>query len=326
MTTDPTPSPTADRDPVPDISIVLPMFNEAPNVERILSDVVAELDALGRTAEVLCVDDGSSDETAALVERYAEADPRVSLVRFSRNFGKEAALAAGVDLARGRAVVFMDADLQHPVDLLSALVAKWEEGFDVVDAHKETAADRGQESMLYRMAAGTFYGLMGTHAKASLRGSSDYKLLDRQVVEAVRQLPERHRFFRGLVGWVGFRVARVPLQVRQRESGSSKWDVLTLVRYASRNLVSFTSTPLRVIAWTGMVMLCLAAVLGVQTFWNWWRGSAVTGFTTVILTVIALGGLILLSLGVIAVYLAQMYDEQKARPVYVVRRPRASGH
>jgi dolichol-phosphate mannosyltransferase len=310
------------RRPSPDISVVLPMYNEAPNVAHILSSLAAELDALARPAEVLCVDDGSTDDTAALVERYARDDPRVSLVRFSRNFGKEAALAAGIDLARGRAVVFMDADLQHPVDLLSTLVAKWDEGYDVVDAHKTTAADRGQESMVYRLAAGAFYRLMGRHAQASLRGSSDYKLLDRQVVEAVRQLPERHRFFRGLVGWVGFRVARVPLRVRQRETGSSKWDLLGLVRYATRNLVSFTSTPLRVIAWTGLGMLCLAALLGVQTFWNWWRGSAVTGFTTVILTVISLGGLILLSLGVIAVYLAQMYDEQKARPVYVVRQPR----
>jgi len=299
------------------------MHDEAPNVTEIVTRVAMELDALGRPAEIICVDDGSSDDTAALVERYAEKDDRLVLVRFSRNFGKEAALAAGLDTARGRAVVFMDADLQHPPNLIPAMVAKWEEGFDVVDAFKATSADRGREPMPYRVAANLFYALMGEHAGQQLHGSSDYKLLDRQVVDLLRQLPERHRFFRGIVAWVGFRVARVPLHVHRREAGASKWRPTMLVRYAVRNLVSFTSTPLRLVAWLGLVTLVFDAVLGAQTFWNWWRGSAVTGFTTVILTVVGLGGLILLSLGVIAAYLAQMYDELKARPIYVVRHPRS---
>ncbi|MGH9256652.1 MAG: glycosyltransferase family 2 protein [Vicinamibacterales bacterium] len=311
-----------EKRPVPEISIVLPMHDEASNVTQIVSSVAMELDALGRPAEIICVDDGSSDDTAALVERFAQQDKRLVLVRLSRNFGKEAALAAGLDTARGRAVVFLDADLQHPTDLIPAMVAKWDEGFDVVDAFKATSADRGREPMSYRAAATLFYKLLEGNAGERLRGSSDYKLLDRQVVDTLRQLPERHRFFRGIVAWVGFRVTRVPLQVRPRAAGASKWGPAALLRYAVRNLVSFTSMPLRLVGWLGLVTLLLDAVLGAQTFWNWWRGNAVTGFTTVILTVVGLGGLILLSLGVIAVYLAQMYDELKARPVYVVRRPR----
>jgi dolichol-phosphate mannosyltransferase len=298
------------------------MHNESANVAQIMSNVSSELTALGRMAEIICVDDGSMDETAALVERCAQHDDRVVLVRFSRNFGKEAALAAGLDTARGRAVLFLDADLQHPPSLIPAMVAKWDEGFDVVDGFKATPAHRGREPLPYRVAASVFYALMGGHAGEQLQGSSDYKLLDRQVVDTLRQLPERHRFFRGIVAWVGFRVARVPLQVQPRTGGASKWRVATLVRYAVRNLVSFTSAPLRLVAWIGLITLLLDAILGVQTFWNWWRGNAVTGFTTVILTVVGLGGLILLSLGVIAVYLAQMYDEIKGRPVYVVRQLR----
>jgi dolichol-phosphate mannosyltransferase len=314
-----------DAQSVPEISVVLPMHDEAPNVMQILSSVATQLDRLGRPAEIICVDDGSNDETADLVERYGQRDDRLVLVRLSRNFGKEAALAAGLDMAHGQAVLFLDADLQHPTDLIPAMVAKWNEGFDVVDAFKATAEDRGREPLAYRAAATFFYALMGKHAGERLRGSSDYKLLDRQVVETLRDLPERHRFFRGIVAWVGFRVARVPLQVHRRAAGTSKWGPGALLRYAVRNLVAFTSTPLRLVAWLGLITVLLDAVLGVQTFWNWWRGSAVTGFTTVILTVVGLGGLILLSLGVIAVYLAQMYDEVKARPIYIVRRPRKPG-
>lgn len=323
--TDPSLPAAAQAEPsdLPTISVVLPMHDEALNVAAVLSSVASELDLLGLPAEIVCVDDGSQDETSALVAQCARGDDRVVLVRLSRNFGKEAALAAGLDIARGNAVVFLDADLQHPPGLIPKMVEKWHEGFDVVDAHKSTSADRGREPLWYRAASSAFYALMGGHAGERLQGSSDYKLLDRQVVDVLRGLPERQRFFRGLVAWVGFRVARVPFTVSPRVAGSSKWGPTALVRYAVRNLVSFTSLPLRLVAWLGFITLVLAGALAAQTFWNWWRGSAVTGFTTVILTVVGLGGLILLSLGVIATYLAQMYDEQKARPVYVVRRPRA---
>jgi dolichol-phosphate mannosyltransferase len=300
----------------PTLSVIVPMFNEAPNVARLLDRVVAQLEPLGRPFEIICIDDGSTDSTAACIDEACRRDPRVQMLSLSRNFGKEAALAAGLDAARGDAVIVLDADLQHPPDLIPAMVAKWDEGFEVVEGVKESDS----MALPYRLSAAAFYGLMGAAAGDRLRRSSDFKLLDRQVLDVLAQLPERHRFFRGLVAWVGFRVAKIPFHVSPRSAGVSKWSVLQLTRYAIRNVISFSSTPLRLVAWVGFVTLVLAALLGAQTLWNWWRGVAITGFTTVILTVLALGGLILLSLGVIAVYLAQMYDEQKARPIYVVRR------
>jgi len=304
---------------IPRISVVLPMYDEAAMVDRVLDVVSLELQELGHSYEIVCVDDGSRDATGELLDAAARRDRRVVPVHLSRNFGKEAALAAGLQVARGRAVLVLDADLQHPPDLIPTLVARWEEGYDVVEAVK---ADRGRESWAYKAAASLFYGLMGTHTGQRLSGSSDFKLLDRQVVDALSELPEHSRFFRGLVAWVGFRVAQVPFQVRDREAGETKWSVLGLARYALRNVVTFSATPLRLVAWLGFVMLVFDGLLAVQTFWNWWRGAAVTGFSTVILAVVGLGGLQLLSLGVVAVYLAQMYEEIKARPVYLIRRER----
>lgn len=305
---------------MPSISVVLPMYDEAEIIEHVLQVVTVELEALGRPFEILCVDDGSTDGTAALLDQAAQADPRVIPIHLSRNFGKEAALVAGLEAARGEAVLFLDADLQHPPELIPEMVARWEQGFDVVEAVK---AERGRESLAYKAAAALFYGMMGDHAGAHLAGSSDFKLLDRQVVDVLASMPERNRFFRGLVAWVGFRVARVPFQVAERAGGKTSWTTWGLARYALRNVVSFSAMPLRMVAWAGLLMLLLDALLGVQTLWNWWRGAAVTGFTTVILTVVGLGGLILLSQGVVALYVAQMFEELKGRPVYIARRPRA---
>lgn len=304
----------------PVISVVLPMLNEAPNVARVLAHVIEELETVGRTFELICIDDGSTDATVALLNEVSQRDRRVSVLSLSRNFGKESAVAAGLDAARGEAVIVLDADLQHPPELISTMISKWDEGFEVVEGVKESDGGRGDESFVYKVCAAAFYALIGKAAGERLRGSSDFKLLDREVVQTLAQFPERHRFFRGLVAWVGFSVAQIPFRVNARTAGRSKWGVLPLARYAVRNVISFSSTPLRLVAWIGSATLLLAAVLGVQTLWNWRTGVAITGFTTVILVVLWLGGLILLSLGVIAVYLAQMFDEQKGRPIYVVRR------
>ena len=305
---------------MPELSVILPMYNEEAVVDLVIEAVVTQLTALDRTFEVICVDDGSADGTAAALDAAAQRDERVVPVILSRNFGKEAAMSAGLEAAGGRGVLLMDADLQHPPDLIPRMVDEWEAGFDVVDAVK---VDRGSEGPLYALAASVFYALMGTSVGEHLRGSSDFKLLDRQVVDVIVAMPERTRFFRGLVAWVGFRVAKVPFVVQPRAAGTTSWGTWGLITYSLRNLVAFSSAPLRWVAVLGFVTVGLDVLLAIQTLITWLAGRAVDGFTTVILTVGLLGGLILISLGVVAVYLGQMYDEQKGRPVYVVRKPRS---
>jgi dolichol-phosphate mannosyltransferase len=304
----------------PTLSIVLPVFNEAEILRECLREVAQELEKTKLSFEIVCVNDGSSDATAEILEQATRDDPRVVAVHFSRNFGKEAALSAGLEQACGRAVLLMDSDLQHPPSLIPELIARWREGFDVVEAVKD---DRGEESWLYNAATRVFYLLMGRAVGMNLRDSSDFKLLDRQVVDALLEFPERRRFFRGLVAWVGFRVARVPFQVQERRGGRTKWSGRALVGYSIRNLVAFSSAPLRVAAYAGFVTVAAAGLLALETLYYWFSGRAVSGFTTVILVMLILCGLILVSLGVISIYVASIYDEQKGRPLFVRRRIRS---
>lgn len=303
----------------PGISVVVPMFDEAAVAPRLVEVLAGILERTGRSWELLCVDDGSADGTAAVLGRLAEAEPRLRPVLLARNFGKEAALAAGLDLARGDAVIVIDADLQHPPELIPTLIARWEEGYDVVNAVKRS---RGEEGLVHRLGARLFYAAMGHAVGPDFRRQSDFKLLDRQVVEALADCEERSRFFRGLVAWIGFRVTEVEFDVAERAGGRSGWSFGRLLRYSLRNLVAFSSVPLLAIGALGFVTSLAGALLGVQTFWNWARGVAVSGFTTTILSVLILGGAILVCLGVIAFYLAVIYEELKRRPLYVVRRER----
>lgn len=297
------------------LSIVVPLHNEAESVSRLVHEVAAALK--DRPYELLAVDDGSTDETLDALYRLAEEDARVVPVVLSRNFGKEAALSAGLEAARGDAVVLMDGDLQHPPEVIPELVAKWEQGFEVVNAVK---ADRGQEGVLYRACAAVFYRLLGASVRERMDGQSDFKLLDRQVVDAVLACDERNRFFRGLVAWLGFQVAEVPFTVQARHAGSTSFSLLGLVRYSVKSLIAFSSAPLLSIAWVGFLTMGAAALLALQTFYNWWSGAALDGFTTVILAVLIMGGVILLCQGVISLYLAVIYDELKGRPLFVVRK------
>ncbi len=303
----------------PDVSVVLPVYDEEEGIGLTLSAVRAQLQLTGATFEIVTVDDGSRDATHQRLEQAAQGDSGVRVVRLSRNFGKESALAAGLDAARGRAVIVMDADLQHPPEVIPRMIALWREGHDVVSAVKES---RSGESLTYRALAALFNALMGGAAGESFRGASDFKLLDRQVIDALSQCSERSRFFRGLVTWVGFRTAEVPFSVQPRAAGRTKWSTWGLVRYSIRNLVAFSALPLKLVAGSGFVTLVFAAALAVQTLWRYLSGRAVSGFTTVILLQLILGGLLLTSVGIIAVYVAEIYDEVKRRPVFVVRKPR----
>jgi len=302
-----------------DMSVVVPAFNEAEGLPRFLEEIDRVLKPLDVRAELVFVNDGSRDATELVLQEIAARRTDVVPVNFSRNFGKEAAMAAGLAVARGDCVVFMDADLQHPPEVLAELLAKWREGYDVVNGRKRR---RGQEPAAYKAFANLFNGLMSRAVGGDMAGASDFKLLDRQVVDTLLQFPERNRFFRGMVTWVGYRVADVEFDVQERELGSTKWSLGSLVRYSLNNLLAFSSLPLVAVAYVGFMTAGLGVVLLLQTLFRYFTGSAAIGFTTVIAVEVMLGGMILTALGVIAVYLARMYDEQKGRPMFIIRRPR----
>lgn len=303
----------------PVFSVVVPVHNEAEGLRGTLGRIREALLKLGRPYEIVVVDDGSTDYSGGILRETASTEPRLVCLTLTRRFGKEAALAAGLSAARGEAVILMDADGQHPPELIPEMVRLWEEGCDVVEGVRR---DRGEEGMPHRLLTRAFYGLLGRAVGRDLQGATDYKLLDRQAVEALLECGERNRFFRGLVAWIGFRTVEVPFVAATRHGGTSKWSLADLLGYSVRSLLAFTSLPLRIVAGAGLVMVLLGAILALQTLWNWSSGRAVSGFTTVILVELILGGLVLTSLGVIAAYLALLYEEQKGRPIYLVRRPR----
>ena len=300
-----------------ELSVVLPIYNESPAIRELVARLDAVLGGLGRGYEIVCVDDGSSDETGAILDALAEERPTLRVIHFTRNFGKEAALHAGLQAARGDAAVFMDADLQHPPELIPQMIELWADGgVDVVAARKRC---RGDEGPLHRLLVSSFYWLLGGATGADMSGASDFKLLSRDAMDALAALPERNRFFRGLVQWVGFRTAEIEFDVAPRRSGQSGWRRLSLVHYALDSILSFTTFPLLLIALAGLATTGLGSLLGAVALYQWATGVAVSGFTTVILMVLILSGMILVSLGTMSLYLGRLVEEVKGRPLYVVR-------
>lgn len=301
----------------PDLSLVLPCLNEGSHLERSLATLAGVLDGLGLSYEFVVVDDGSSDDTWAVLTRCAAARPTLRALRLSRRFGKEQALTAGLEAARGRAVLVMDADLQHPPSLIPAMVAAWrEEGFEVVEAQK---AKRGEEPLVARLGARVFYPLFRRLSGFDLEGASDYKLLDRRVLEAWRAMGERNVFFRGMSAWLGFRRKAIPFEVAPRTGGSSGWSPWRLMRLAVNGITAFSSAPIHLITAMGFAFLAFALVLGVHTIYQKVWGGAETGFTTVIVLVLMTGSSIMIGLGVIGLYVSRIYEEVKGRPRTVVR-------
>lgn len=299
------------------LSIILPAYNEEDMICIAAETISGIMQREGIPFELVFIDDGSRDQTWNKIQAVSAQQEHVVGIHFSRNFGKEAAMFAGLERASGDCCVILDCDLQHPPEKIVEMYRLWEQGYEVVEGIKE---ERGNETRLHRLAASSFYKLISQAAQIDMEKSSDFKLLDRKVVDALNQIKERNVFFRALSYWVGFRRASVSYAVQERIAGQSKWSTRKLVQYALKNITSFSSAPMQIVTWSGVLFFILAVVLSIQTLARKLAGQALDGFTTVILLEALASGLIMISIGIIGYYIARIYDEIKERPRYIISK------
>ncbi len=299
------------------LSVVIPMFNESRNIEPLLNRLVPVLTRTGMEWEIVCVDDGSRDDTVPRLIEARNSEPRVKIVRLSRNFGKEVGIAAGLAYASGEAVVLMDADLQHPPELIEAFIARWRAGFDMVYGVRQRwkGASRARQ-----FASKTFYRVFAAMTMTRLPpGAGDFRLLDRRIVDALNACPERSRYTNGLYAWVGFRHVGVSFNVDQRAYGRSGWSLFALWRFAVDAITAFSMMPLRVWSYLGTVVSLLALSYGGYiVFRTLIFGRDVPGYPSLIAAITFFAGIQLIGLGVIGEYLGRVFTEVKRRPLYIV--------
>lgn len=311
----------------PFVSIIVPVFNEEASVGMFLDATKDILLRVGVQFEIVFVNDGSTDQTLERLAEYTADDSRIRIVNLSRNFGKEAALTAGIDHARGDAVIPMDVDLQHPPELIREFLAKWKEGYDIVYGIRKS---RDSDTAVRRTTAGWFYRLLRKVSQVEIpEHAGDYRLMDRKVVEALRRLPERNRFMKGLFAWVGFRAIGLPYECLGRAAGRTKWNYWKLWNFALDGFVSFSTAPLRVWTYLGTIIAVLAFLYGLFIVTKVLvLGIDVPGYASLMTAVLFLGGVQLLSLGVIGEYLGRLFTEVKGRPIYIVESvyENPSGH
>ncbi|MCK9189400.1 glycosyltransferase family 2 protein [Acidithiobacillus sp.] len=301
------------------VSIIIPCHNESGNLATLYARVCAVMDEAGEPWEMICVNDGSGDDTLLQLIALHHQDRRVRVIDLSRNFGKEAALTAGLDAARGEAAIPLDADLQDPPELIPELLAQWREGFDVVNAVR---LSREGESWLKRASAHVFYRIINRMSDVEIPpDTGDFRLLSRPVLDALQTLPERRRFMKGLFAWVGFRSTNVYYHRAPRHAGKTTWNYWRLWNLAVEGVTSFSQVPLQLAAYLGFVVSLLAFLYAV---WLIIRtlvyGNPVKGYPSMMVTLLFLGGVQLMALGVIGEYLGRIYEESKQRPIYLVRQ------
>ncbi len=297
------------------LSIIVPAYNEEETVSTAARTLSQVMEKAGIPYEVLFIDDGSRDRTWERITEAARENPHVMGACFSRNFGKEAAMLAGLETARGDCCVVIDCDLQHPPEKIVEMYRLWQQGYEVVEGVKE---ERGKEGAVHRMLAGLFYKLISRAAGFDMSNSSDFKLLDRKVVDTINRMPERNAFFRALSFWVGFKTASVSYSVRERTAGESKWSTAALVKYAVTNITSFSGFPMQLVTIMGYAMLLVSVVLGVIALYQKFSGLALSGFTTVIIILLFGFSIIMISLGIIGLYISKIYVECQHRPRYII--------
>lgn len=317
------PTPSSARARLPRLSCVIPCYNEAANLRLLLPILGEHLKASASEWEVILVNDGSRDDTSAVFDEWTR-QPGIRAIEFSRNFGKEAALTAGLQAANGDVVVLMDADMQHPPELVAEMVQQWQAGADVVYALR---ANRDDESMFKQLGTRAFYRLINAKSRFQVPpDAGDFRLMDRSVVEALLALPERNRFMKGLYAWVGFKSVAIPYEPAERAVGTTNYSALKLIAFSIDGLTAFTTWPLRVASIAGMVMALLAFVYGSYVIVDFLiYGNKVSGWTTIIVLLSFFVGIQLIGLGILGEYIARIFEEVKSRPLYVVRRSLGQG-
>lgn len=299
------------------LSVILPAYNEekmVPKAARTIGQILREAQI---AYEIVFVNDGSKDGTWEAVEQAAADDPHIVGVKFSRNFGKESAMLAGLANASGDCCVVMDCDLQHPPEILLEMYRLWKQGYEVVEGIKK---NRGKETLFHRKSAGFFYRIMSRATGFDMENASDFKLLDRKAVESVLAMPERSMFFRAASSWIGFKSISVPFEVQEREAGESKWSAGTLISYAFRNIVAFTTLPLQFVTAGAVGCFGCSLLLLVYSLVRYFSGHAVEGYTTLLIVMLFIGSAVMMSLGIIGYYIARIYEEVKRRPRYIVSK------
>ncbi len=301
-----------------ELSIVVPLYNEEENIDYLFERLITVLDRLQTSYEIVCINDGSRDNTLKYLIDYHQKNPTIKVINLSRNFGKEIALTAGIDYTTGAAIIPIDADLQDPPELIGELVEKWREGYDVVYA---TRRSRQGESWLKKVTAGAFYQTIGKMSRVPIPSNTgDFRLLDRRVVEAIKKVPERTRFMKGLFAWVGYKQTSVMFDREPRFQGSTTWNYWKLWNFALDGIISFSFLPLKVWSYVGVsisfVSLLYASFLIIRTLIF---GIDVPGYASLMVAILFLGGIQLITLGIIGEYLGRVYEEVKGRPLYFVR-------
>lgn len=304
------------------ISLIIPVYNEQTCIAKNLAEILvaADRDRVD-ISQVIVVDDGSVDGSFEVLDALRASDPRLEILSFTRNFGKESAIYAGLSHCRGEAAIVMDSDLQHPPELLGPMVEAWKQGFDVVEACK---SGNDGNSVLRHWLTGLFYVLFARISRMDLRGKTDFKLLDRQVIDAYCELPERKRFFRGLISWFGFATKQVWFKVPTRADGGSKWSLLTLFRLGVVALTSFSSSMLHLVSFAAAICFVVSFVFASISLIQKISGIAVSGFTTINILVLFVGSIIMFSLGQLGLYVEHLFDESKKRPLYIINRKKSS--
>ena len=297
------------------LSVVIPAYNEEPNIPLAVQAIGSALTQENIPYELLFVDDGSRDNTWTCIQTQAKGDVHVRGVSFSRNFGKEAAIFAGLAQAHGDCAAVIDCDLQHPPEKLAEMYRLWQQGYQVVEGVK---VSRGKENPLHTLAAKTFYAAISGATGIDMSRASDFKLLDRRAVDTLLALREKNAFFRALSSWIGFKTTQVEFEVQPRAEGYSKWSLKSLIRYAVTNLAAFSTAPLQIVTFLGVVVFLCSIVLGIHSLWQKFPGHALEGFTTVILLILFIGSILMICLGILGYYLAKIYEEIKDRPRYII--------